>query len=138
MKTWLLTACFAGAALTLVPANVNAACAPSDLAGYWDVYSSGVDEGDPFWNRCRLRFGPTGVIIRGNCLTNSGEASTISGRLTFNGYCLIGGPITQHFEDDANDCEITQATLAPNKQTVDGVGTCNDGVVIFSLTMIRH
>ncbi len=47
--------------------------------------------------------------------------------------------LTQKFPgDDPNVCDILQATLTADKQSLTGVGSCKGSKSIFSFTMIRR
>jgi hypothetical protein len=140
MREWRWALCFAGAALTIVPSNANAACAPADLAGLWDAYAVGAEDADPYWTRCSIRFSSTARILSGNsCLTNNGNGSTLSGRLTVNSNCRVTGRFTQHFNAGGSaTCNIPQSTLSKDKEVVTGVGKCSGGEAIFSFNMVKR
>jgi hypothetical protein len=126
-----------GMTLIMVPLAVEAACSTSDLAGRWDAYSVGVDDGDPFWTRCSVRFNSAARILSGNsCINDTNGTSTLSGQFRVNTSCRITGPFTQQFDDGSIRCSI-RATLAIDGEIVSGVGKCNDGA-IFSFNMVKR
>ena len=140
MRTWLAASLLAGAVAALSSSVAAAACAPDDLAGRWDSYTIGNTSDEPFWERCEIRFGNTGNILDGSvCRTDTGERSTLSGRLVLDSGCRITATLTQKFPgEDPNVCEIPQATLARDQETLAGVGSCKGSGAIFSVTMIRR
>ena len=60
----LAASLLAGAMAVLSPSIAMAACGPDDLAGRWDSYTVGNTEDEPFWERCEIRLGSTGKILR--------------------------------------------------------------------------
>ena len=140
MRTWPAASLLVGAVITLSSPSAMAACAPDDLAGQWNSYTIGNTSDEPFWERCEIRFGNTGKILAGTtCRTDTGDRSNLSGRLVLGSDCRITGTLTQQFPGEKpNVCEIPQATLAEDKGSLVGVGTCKGSKSIFSVTMIRR
>lgn len=117
-----------------------ATCNPSALAGHWDSYSIGDSDGEPFWERCELRFNGSGTLLPGSvCRTDTNDRSTLTGRLILKRDCQITGSLTQKFPGEpANNCTVPQATLSKGQQFFSGVGTCKGSKSLFSFTMIRN
>ena len=139
MREWVCAFGLAWAALMIVPASANAACAAADLAGLWDAYSVGADGLEPLWTRCSVRFDSTARITGSACLTNSGAASTLSGQLTVRSNCRVAGRFTQHLNGGGSlSCNIPQSTLSKDKEVVTGVGKGGGGTAIFSFNMVRR
>jgi hypothetical protein len=140
MRTWLAASLLVGAVVTLSSSSALAACAPDDLAGRWDSYTIGNTSDEPFWERCEIRFGSTGKILSGStCRTDTGDRSSLSGRFVLNSNCRITATLTQQFPGEKpNVCDIPQATLAKDKESLTGVGSCKGSKSIFSVTMIRR
>jgi hypothetical protein len=101
----------------LAPSTVDAACAPANLAGFWDAYSVGAQDSELLWSRCSIRVSATARILSGSsCISHSGAASTRSGQLTVRGNCRVTGSFTQRLGGgDSLRCNISQATLSKDK-----------------------
>lgn len=140
MRTWLAASLLVGTVGVLSSSGAMAACARSDLAGQWDAYTSGNTSGEPFWERCEIRFSNTGKILSGStCRTDTGERSSLSGQFALNSNCRITATLTQQFPGEGpNVCDIPQATLTKDKESLTGVGSCKGSKSIFSLTFIRR
>jgi hypothetical protein len=140
MRTWLAASLLAGTVVTLASSSALAACALDDLAGRWDTYVFGNTSDEPFWERCEIRFSSTGQILSGStCRTDTGERSSLSGRFVLNSNCRITATLTQEFPgEEPNVCDIPQATLTKDKESLTGVGSCKGSNSIFSVTLIRR
>jgi hypothetical protein len=140
MRTWLAASLLVGTVVTLSPSSALAACALDDLAGQWDSYTIGNTSDEPFWERCGIRFSGTGGILSGStCRTDTGERSSLSGRFVLNSNCRVTATLTQQFPgEEPNVCDIPQATLSQDKESLAGVGSCEGSNAIFLVTMIRR
>jgi hypothetical protein len=140
MREWLGLLSIAAATLIFGSASAAATCAPEDLAGRWDSYALGDVGGEAFWERCGIRFDESGEILAGSaCLDDFNDRSTLSGRWILGSNCRITGTLTPQYPGVASaECSIAQATLAPDKGSVTGVGRCADVGSIFSFTLVRR
>jgi hypothetical protein len=102
------------------------------------VYGNTTDE--PFWERCVLVFNKSGKILsESNCRTDTRERSSVSGQFVVNSNCRITATLTQQFAGEKpNVCDVPQATLTRDRDSLTGVGTCGGSDSIFSLTLIRR
>ena len=56
-----------------------------------------------------------------------------------NSNCRITATLTQQFPgEEPNVCDIPQATLTKDKESLAGVGSCKGSNSIFSVTLIRR
>jgi hypothetical protein len=139
MRSWVWALGLTWAALMIARASANAACAPANLAGLWDAYSVGADGLEPLWTRCSVRFDSMARITGSSCVTDTGAASTLSGRLTVRSNCLVDGRFTHRFDAGGSlSCNIAQSTLSKDKEVVTGVGKCGGGSAIFSFNMVKR
>jgi hypothetical protein len=138
MRVWCRTLSIAALAL-MVPWSVEAACAPADAAGTWDAYSVGADGSGLFWNRCTIKLNSSARLQSGSsCVSDFGATSTLSGQLTVSSSCRISGSFTQRFSAGSTRCNLPQATLSRNKETVNGVTKCDGGAAIASFNMVKR
>jgi hypothetical protein len=121
-------------AVTLGSAPAIAACTAADLAGKWQVYSSGAEDGySSYWVRCTVNVSSSGALS-GNCAASSGGGGAVAGRLTLSspatctatGQFTLGGTVNK----------VVHATVARDKNTGNGVGTFPGGNFIFSMTRL--
>lgn len=140
MRKLLAASLLVGAVATLPSSGASAACAPDGLGGRWDAYVFGNTGDEPFWERCEIRFGGAGRILAGStCRTDTGERSSLSGRFVLDGDCRVTATLTQQFPGERpNVCDIPQATLTKDKESLAGVGRCKGSDSIFSVTLIRR
>jgi hypothetical protein len=121
-----------GTSLVLATA-ANAACTASNLAGKWQVYSVGAQDGhSSYWVRCTVTINAAGNLS-GQCADMSGSAGHAAGKLTmavpaactFKGQFNLFGAVNK----------VVHGTLSKDRTTGSAVGTFPGGN--FALTFMK-
>jgi len=118
----------------LVASSAGASCVQPQVGGHWSAYSFGVHAGEAYWVKCNLTIDTSGKIGGTSaCKNSAGRITGATGSILApgNGGCNYTGSIT--YKIDNTVLSVDRATLARNKEIVEGVGSYNDGFVTFNM-----
>jgi hypothetical protein len=113
--------------------TANAACTAGNLAGKWQAYSVGAQNGhSSYWVRCTVTINAAGNLS-GSCADMSGSTGHAAGKLTMAvpATCTFKGQFTLF--GLANN--VVHGTLSKDGTTGSAVGTFSGGN--FALTFIK-
>jgi hypothetical protein len=139
------------AALTMAAPAWAQSCAPSDIAGVWELYlglgqdddddDDILDDDDDGWSACRIRV-EDGGEVSGPCTTAGGSSFRIvGGQLSVRTNCLVSGRFVARTDDDRVALAVPRAALSRSGDVIAGGvrGTEDDDDVIAALfQMIRR
>jgi len=122
------------ATLTLSTAS-NAACNQADLAGVWQIYSTGWDSSGSWWSRCKVRINSGGAMSNGRCSNSLGQAGPMTnGSATLVSAAACTFRTQSRFDGELN--KVIHGTLSKDKTTASGVGTLPGGKFIFTMSKL--
>lgn len=127
------------AVLALFPAAAYPACTLADMAGSWQLYSTGYTETTKaYWTRCVIAANALGKFTGGSCSTSAGTTQAI----VKGNFLLSSGPsclFTGKFSHSAGqDRYLTQFSLSRDKLVASGFGRFVGGFAnsLFSMTKL--
>ena len=118
----------------LVASSAGASCVQPQVGGVWSAYSFGVKAGEAYWVKCNLTIDTAGKIGGTSaCKNSAGRITVATGSILApgSGGCNYTGSIT--YKIDGTVLTIDRATLARNKEIIEGVGSYNNGFVTFNM-----